>query len=60
MIVTPETSLWKWAFWIRVLTTSSGAATVMEATAPAMDATKSDLVQRGSGGTEDEDGDECS
>jgi hypothetical protein len=42
MMVAPETSLWKCAFWIRVLTTSSGAATVMDATAPAMDATKSE------------------
>ena len=41
MIVIPPTCELKLAFWIRVLTTSSGAATVMEATAPPMDATKS-------------------
>ena len=38
--VTPDTFCSKFAFWIRVLTVSSGAATVMDATAPAIDATK--------------------
>lgn len=37
---TPLTLFSKFAFWMRVLTVSSGAATVMDATAPAMDATK--------------------
>jgi hypothetical protein len=41
MTVTPETLVLKLAFWIRVLTTSRGAATVIEATAPATEATKS-------------------
>jgi hypothetical protein len=41
MMVMPPTCELKLAFWIRVLTTSSGAATVMEATAPPIDATKS-------------------
>ena len=36
----PETLFSKLAFWMRVLTVSSGAATVMDATAPATDATK--------------------
>ncbi|OWZ34351.1 hypothetical protein C347_01735 [Cryptococcus neoformans AD2-60a] len=40
-MVAPPTLDPKLAFWIRVLTTSRGAATVMEATAPAMEATKS-------------------
>jgi hypothetical protein len=40
MTVTPETLCSKLAFCIRVLTVSSGAATVIEATAPAMDAIK--------------------
>ena len=40
MTVTPETLFSKLAFWIRVLMGSRGAATVMDATAPAMDATK--------------------
>lgn len=39
-IVTPPTLLSKLAFCIRVLIVSRGAATVMEATAPAMEATK--------------------
>lgn len=38
--VTPLTFCSKFAFWMRVLTTSSGAATVMEATAPEMEAMK--------------------
>ena len=38
--VTPLTLLSKLAFWIRVLTTSSGAATVMDVTAPATEAIK--------------------
>jgi hypothetical protein len=38
--VKPGTLLSKLAFWMRVLTTSSGAATVMDATAPAMEAMK--------------------
>ena len=42
MMVTPPTCELKLAFWIRVLTTSRGAATVMDATAPAMEATKSE------------------
>jgi hypothetical protein len=41
MMVIPETLALKLAFWIRVLTTSRGAATVMEATAPVIEATKS-------------------
>jgi hypothetical protein len=41
MMDMPPSLLSKLAFCIRVLTTSRGAATVMEATAPAMDATKS-------------------
>lgn len=41
MTATPETLVLKLAFWIRVLTTSRGAATVIDATAPATDATKS-------------------
>lgn len=41
MIAAPPTFELKLAFWIRVLTTSRGAATVMDATAPATDATKS-------------------
>ena len=40
MTVTPETLFSKFAFWMRVLMVSRGAATVMEATAPAIDATK--------------------
>lgn len=40
MTVTPLTLCSKLAFWIRVLTTSNGAATVMEVTAPAMEAIK--------------------
>lgn len=38
--VSPGTLCSKFAFWIRVLTVSRGAATVMEATAPATDAIK--------------------
>jgi len=38
--VIPWTLRSKFAFWIRVLTVSSGAATVMEATAPAIEAMK--------------------
>lgn len=38
--VTPETLRSKLAFWIRVLTVSRGAATVMDATAPAIEAMK--------------------
>ena len=38
--VTPLTLLSKLAFWIRVLIVSRGAATDMEATAPATEATK--------------------
>lgn len=45
IMVAPPTLDPKLAFWIRVLTTSRGAATVMEATAPAIEATKS--KQRG-------------
>ena len=41
MIVIPLTFVPKFEFCIRVFTTSSGAATVIEATAPAMEATKS-------------------
>lgn len=41
IIAQPERLLLKLAFWIRVLTTSRGAATVIEATAPAIEATKS-------------------
>lgn len=41
MMVIPPTCELKLAFWIRVLTTSNGEATVMEATAPAIEATKS-------------------
>jgi hypothetical protein len=41
MTAIPEMLVLKLAFWIRVLTTSRGAATVMEATAPAIEATKS-------------------
>ena len=40
MTVTPCTLRSKLAFWIRVLTVSRGAATVIEATAPAMEAMK--------------------
>jgi hypothetical protein len=40
MTVIPGTLCSKFAFWIRVLTVSRGAATVIEATAPAMDAMK--------------------
>ena len=40
MTVTPETLCSKLAFWMRVLTVSRGAATVMDATAPATEATK--------------------
>lgn len=36
----PWTRVSKFAFWMRVLMTSSGAATVMLATAPAIEATK--------------------
>lgn len=43
MMVIPPTCELKLAFWIRVLTTSNGEATVMEATAPAMEATKSGI-----------------
>lgn len=42
MTVKPETFWQKLAFWIRVLTTSRGAATVIDETAPAMDAMKSE------------------
>lgn len=42
IMVAPPTLDPKLAFWIRVLTTSRGAATVMEATAPAIEATKSE------------------
>ena len=38
--VIPETLCSKLAFWMRVLTVSSGAATVMDATAPATEARK--------------------
>jgi hypothetical protein len=38
--VKPLTLCSKLAFWIRVLTTSNGAATVMEATAPDTEAMK--------------------
>ena len=38
--VMPLTFVSKLAFWMRVLTVSSGAATVMDATAPATEATK--------------------
>lgn len=41
IMVIPPTCELKLAFWIRVLTTSNGEATVIEATAPAMEATKS-------------------
>jgi hypothetical protein len=37
---TPETFRSKLAFWIRVLTVSNGAAIVIEATAPAIEAIK--------------------
>ena len=40
MTVTPLTLCSKFAFCIRVLMTSNGAAMVMEATAPAMEAMK--------------------
>ena len=38
--VMPETFVSKLAFWMRVLMTSRGAATVMEATAPETEARK--------------------
>lgn len=41
IMAAPPTLEPKLAFWIRVLTTSRGAATVIEATAPAIEATKS-------------------
>lgn len=40
IIVTPPVFVSKFAFWIRVLTTSKGAETVIEATAPPILATK--------------------
>jgi hypothetical protein len=40
MTVKPGTFCSKFAFWIRVLTVSRGAAIVIDATAPAIDAMK--------------------
>jgi len=40
MTFAPETLFSKFAFCMRVFTTSRGAATVIDATAPAIDATK--------------------
>jgi hypothetical protein len=51
MIAAPPTLELKFAFCIRVFTTSNGDATAMEATAPAIDATKSAVSEESLAGT---------